>query len=76
MFIISIQLLPTSVEQTDIIERWLKKNIPNAFLEHYGRWWLYVSTEEDYLMACFIVDNSGSEYITTKEAINLCLRYA
>ena len=37
---------------------------------------LTVDTEEDYLRACFIVKNSGSEYITTEEAIGLCLRYA
>ena len=37
---------------------------------------LTVDTEDDYLRACFIVKNSGSEYITTEEAIGLCLRYA
>ncbi len=37
---------------------------------------LTVDTEDDYSRACFIVKNSGSEYITTEEAIGLCSRYA
>jgi len=37
---------------------------------------LTVDTEDDYLRATFIVKNSESGYITTEEAIGLCLRYA
>lgn len=36
---------------------------------------LTVDTEEDYKKACFIVENSKNEYISTKEAIDLCLQY-
>ena len=37
---------------------------------------LTVDTLEDYKKACFIVENAISEYITTEEAIELCLRFA
>lgn len=37
---------------------------------------LTVDTEDDYKKACFIVENTKNEYISTKEAINLCLQYA
>lgn len=37
---------------------------------------LTVDTPEDYRKACFIVENSNNEYITTEEAIKLCLQYA
>lgn len=36
---------------------------------------LTVDTEEDYKKVCFIVENSKNEYISTKEAIDLCLQY-
>lgn len=36
---------------------------------------LTVDTEDDYKKACFIVENSKNEYITTEEAIKLCLQY-
>ena len=36
---------------------------------------LTVDTMEDYKKACFIVENTSDEYITTEEAIKLCLRY-
>jgi spore coat polysaccharide biosynthesis protein SpsF len=36
---------------------------------------LTVDTLDDYKKACFIVKNSKNEYITTKEAIELCLQY-
>jgi len=36
---------------------------------------LTVDTLEDYEKACNIVENSNNEYITTKEAIELCLQY-
>ncbi|MCT7522599.1 hypothetical protein N5T57_06665 [Aliarcobacter cryaerophilus] len=36
---------------------------------------LTVDTEDDYKKACFIVKNTKNEYISTKEAINLCLQY-
>lgn len=36
---------------------------------------LTVDTEDDYKKACFIVENTKNEYISTKEAINLCLQY-
>jgi len=36
---------------------------------------LTVDTEEDYKKACFIVENANSEYVTTEEAIKLCLQY-
>lgn len=37
---------------------------------------LTVDTEEDYFRACLIVEKSGSEYITTEKAIELCLHSA
>ena len=37
---------------------------------------LTVDTIGDYNKACFIVKNTKNEYITTKEAIELCLQYA
>lgn len=37
---------------------------------------LTVDTPEDYKKACFIVEHSKNEYITTQEAIKLCLQYA
>lgn len=37
---------------------------------------LTVDTPDDYEKACFIVKNSKNEYITTQEAIRLCLQYA
>jgi spore coat polysaccharide biosynthesis protein SpsF len=37
---------------------------------------LTVDTPDDYKKACFIVKNSSSEYIATKEAVKLCLQYA
>lgn len=37
---------------------------------------LTVDTPDDYTKACFIVENSKDEYITTQEAIELCLQYA
>lgn len=37
---------------------------------------LTVDTPDDYAKACYIVKNSKSEYITTQEAIELCLQYA
>lgn len=36
---------------------------------------LTVDTPSDYKKACFIVQNAKNEYITTQEAIELCLRY-
>lgn len=36
---------------------------------------LTVDTEEDYRKACFIVEQSKEEYITTKEAIRLCTQF-
>lgn len=36
---------------------------------------LTVDTQEDYNKACYIVENSKNEYITTQEAIRLCLQY-
>ena len=36
---------------------------------------LTVDTLDDYKKACFIVENSNDEYITTKKAIDLCLQY-
>lgn len=36
---------------------------------------LTVDTQDDYQKACFIVKNSENEYITTQEAIKLCLQY-
>lgn len=36
---------------------------------------LTVDTEDDYKKACFIVENAKNEYISTKEAINLCLQF-
>jgi len=36
---------------------------------------LTVDTLDDYKKACFIVENSKNEYITTQEAIKLCLQY-
>lgn len=36
---------------------------------------LTVDTLEDYKKACYIVENSNNDYITTKEAIELCLQY-
>ncbi len=37
---------------------------------------LTVDTKEDYEKACFIVNSSKSEFITTQEAVKLCLQYA
>jgi spore coat polysaccharide biosynthesis protein SpsF len=37
---------------------------------------LTVDTQDDYQKACFIVNKSTSDYITTQEAIALCLLYA
>lgn len=37
---------------------------------------LTVDTIDDYNKACFIVKNAKNEFITTKEAIELCLQYA
>ena len=37
---------------------------------------LTVDTPSDYKKACFIVENSKSDYITTQEAIALCLQFA
>ena len=37
---------------------------------------LTVDTQDDYKKACFIVRKSKAEYITTQEAIELCLQYA
>lgn len=36
---------------------------------------LTVDTIEDYQKACFIVENSKNEYITTQETIAICSRY-
>lgn len=36
---------------------------------------LTVDTIEDYQKACFIVENSKNEYITTQEAIAICSQY-
>ena len=36
---------------------------------------LTVDTPSDYKKACFIVENSKSDYITTQEAIDLCLQF-
>ena len=36
---------------------------------------LTVDTPDDYKKACFIVENSTSEYIITEEAIKLCLQF-
>lgn len=36
---------------------------------------LTVDTIEDYQKACFIVENSKNEYITTQETIDICLQY-
>lgn len=45
-----------------------KKRMPNISLT--------VDTEADYRKACYIVENSGQDYITTEKAIALCLQYA
>lgn len=37
---------------------------------------LTVDTPDDYKKACFIVQHSKNEYITTQEAIELCLQFA
>jgi len=37
---------------------------------------LTVDTPDDYQKACFIITNSKNEYVTTQEAIELCLQYA
>ncbi len=37
---------------------------------------LTVDTIDDYKKACYIMENCSNEYITTKEAIDLCLQYA
>lgn len=37
---------------------------------------LTVDTDEDYRKACFIVEHARDEYITTEEAIELCLQFA
>lgn len=37
---------------------------------------LTVDTGDDYNKACFIVQNSKNEYISTEKAIELCLQYA
>lgn len=37
---------------------------------------LTVDTKEDYDRACFIVENSTQEYVTTQEAIRLCSQFA
>ena len=36
---------------------------------------LTVDTEEDYHRACYIVEHCPNEYISTEEAISLCLQY-
>jgi len=36
---------------------------------------LTVDTKDDYEKACYIVENSKNEYISTQEAIGLCLQY-
>ena len=36
---------------------------------------LTVDTEEDYKKACYIIEFSDEEYITTQEAIKLCLQF-
>ncbi len=36
---------------------------------------LTVDTNDDYKKACFIIKNTRDEYITTQEAIKLCLQY-
>jgi len=36
---------------------------------------LTVDTAEDYKKACYIVNHSAEEYITTQEAIKLCLQF-
>lgn len=36
---------------------------------------LTVDTQDDYKKACYIVGNSKNKYITTQEAIKLCLQY-
>ena len=36
---------------------------------------LTVDTQDDYKKACFIVEKSKNDYITTQEAIELCLQY-
>lgn len=37
---------------------------------------LTVDTVEDYKKACYIVEEAKEEYITTQEAVKLCLQYA
>lgn len=37
---------------------------------------LTVDTKDDYKKACFIVEHSKNKYITTQEAIKLCLQFA
>ncbi len=37
---------------------------------------LTVDTKSDYEKACFIVEQSNNEYVTTEEAVELCLQYA
>lgn len=37
---------------------------------------LTVDTREDYLKACYIIEHSEREYITTEEAIRFCSEYA
>lgn len=44
------------------------KNIPHLRLT--------VDTPDDYKKACFIAENSESEYVTIQEAIRLCMQYA
>lgn len=43
--------------------------------KHYPQINLTVDTLEDYKKACFIVEHSSDEFITTSEAIRLCLQF-
>jgi len=58
----------SNIFKTKVINPTESKNRPDIRLT--------VDTEEDYKKACFIVENSKNEYITTEEAIKLCLQYA
>jgi spore coat polysaccharide biosynthesis protein SpsF len=58
----------TSFKITILTDVKKSKQFPNVRLT--------IDTIEDYNKACFIVENCLGEFITTEEAIKLCLRYA
>jgi len=43
--------------------------------KHHPEVRLTVDTPDDYIKACYIVDNCPNEFVTTEEAIKLCLQY-